>query len=49
MSAFAYRIAAKNTIEDRILELQQGKRDLTGAIVSEDYASLATLRKEDLD
>ena len=35
--------------EERILELQQGKRDLAGAIVSEDNASLATLRKEDPD
>ena len=46
---FAYRIVAKNTIEERILELQQGKRDLADAILSEDNATLATLRKEDLD
>ena len=30
--------------EERILELQQGKRDLAGTIVSEDNASLATLQ-----
>ena len=35
--------------EERILELLKGKRDLAGTIVSEDNASLATLRKEDLD
>jgi SNF2 family DNA or RNA helicase len=46
---FAYRIVAKNTIEERILELQQGKRDLAEAILSADNASLASLRKEDLD
>jgi SNF2 family DNA or RNA helicase len=46
---FAYRIVAKNTIEERILELQQSKRDLADAILSEDNATLATLRKEDLD
>ncbi|MFN0106473.1 MAG: SNF2-related protein [Bryobacteraceae bacterium] len=46
---FAYRLVAKNTIEERILELQQSKRDLADAILSEDNASLATLRKEDLD
>ena len=46
---FAYRLVAKNTIEERILELQQSKRDLADAILSEDNATLATLRKEDLD
>jgi hypothetical protein len=46
---FAYRLVAKNTIEERILELQQSKRDLAEAILSEDNATLATLRKEDLD
>ncbi|MBI2686803.1 MAG: SNF2 helicase associated domain-containing protein [Acidobacteria bacterium] len=46
---FAYRIVAKDTIEERILELQQSKRDLAEAILSEDNATLATLRKEDLD
>jgi SNF2 family DNA or RNA helicase len=40
---------AKNTIEERILELQQSKRDLADAILNEDNATLATLRKEDLD
>jgi SNF2 family DNA or RNA helicase len=46
---FAYRLVAKNTIEERILELQQSKRDLADAILNEDNATLATLRKEDLD
>jgi len=46
---FAYRIVAKNTIEERILELQQTKRDLAEAILSEDNATLANLRKEDLE
>jgi SNF2-related domain/Helicase conserved C-terminal domain/Bacterial SNF2 helicase associated len=46
---FAYRLVARNTIEERILELQQSKRDLAEAILSEDNATLATLRKEDLD
>jgi len=46
---FAYRLVAKNTIEERILELQQSKRDLAEAILSEDNATLANLRKEDLD
>ena len=46
---FAYRLVAKNTIEERILELQQSKRDLAEAILTEDNATLASLRKEDLD
>ena len=46
---FAYRLVARDTIEERILELQQSKRDLAEAILSEDNATLATLRKEDLD
>ncbi|HEU0120622.1 MAG TPA: SNF2-related protein [Bryobacteraceae bacterium] len=46
---FAYRLVAKDTIEERILDLQKNKRDLAEAILSEDNASLSTLRKEDLD
>ncbi len=46
---FAYRLVARDTIEDRILELQQSKRDLAEAILSEDNSLLSQLRKEDLD
>jgi hypothetical protein len=46
---FAYRLVAKDTIEERILELQKSKRDLAEAILTEDNATLANLRKEDLD
>jgi SNF2 family DNA or RNA helicase len=46
---FAYRLVAKDTIEERILDLQQQKRDLAEAILSEDNALIANLRKEDLD
>jgi SNF2 family DNA or RNA helicase len=40
---------AKNTIEERILELQQSKRDLAEAILSADNALIASLKREDLD
>jgi len=46
---FAYRIVARDTIEERILELQQSKRDLAEAILGEDNAIIANLRAEDLD
>lgn len=46
---FAYRLVAKNTIEERILELQQSKRDLAEAILSADNALIASLKREDLD
>jgi SNF2 family DNA or RNA helicase len=46
---FAYRIVAKDTIEERILSLQQQKRDLAKAILGEDNSMLGSLRREDLD
>ena len=46
---FAYRIVARDTIEERILELQQSKRDLAEAILGQDNAVIANLRAEDLD
>lgn len=46
---FAYRIVARDTIEERILELQNSKRDLAEAILSEDNATLANLKAEDLN
>ncbi len=45
---FAYRVIAKNTIEEKILELQKSKRDLAKAIVSGDSGLLKNLKIEDL-
>ncbi len=46
---FAYRIVARETVEEKILELQSAKRDLAEAIVNEDNALLRDLTREDLE
>ena len=45
---FAYRLIARGTIEEKVLELQQNKRDLADAIISEDNGPLRKLTAEDL-
>jgi SNF2 family DNA or RNA helicase len=46
---FAYRLLAADTVEDKIVELQQTKRDLADAIVRADTGLLRTLKPEDLE
>lgn len=46
---FAYRLIAKNTVEERILELQAKKRELADAIFAADASPLASLTREDLE
>ncbi len=43
-----YRIIVKDTIEERILALQEAKRDLAEAVLSGEGASLASLSHEEL-
>ena len=45
---FAYRLIAKDTVEERVLELQNSKRELATAILSEDNALVSKLQPEDL-
>jgi len=45
---FAYRLIAKNTVEDKILELQKTKRQLADAIISVDNSLIRQLTAEDL-
>ncbi len=45
---FAYRLIAKDTVEEKVLQLQQTKRDLADAIISEDNATLSNLTSDDL-
>ena len=45
---FAYRLIAKDTIEERILELQDSKRDLAASIISADSSLMSGLSSEDL-
>ena len=46
---FAYRIVADDTIESKILQLQQSKRALAEAILGESAVGLRGLQKEDLE
>ncbi|HEY1068610.1 MAG TPA: DEAD/DEAH box helicase, partial [Pirellulales bacterium] len=45
---FAYRLIAKNTVEEKILLLQNEKRDLADAVVAADQRVLTGLTAEDL-
>ena len=45
---FAYRLICKDTVEERILELQKSKRDLAEAIVSANSNVIGNLTAEDL-
>ncbi|MEQ8160572.1 MAG: C-terminal helicase domain-containing protein, partial [Smithellaceae bacterium] len=46
---FAYRLITRNTVEERVLELQKNKRDLVNAIIREDSGLIRNLRREDLE
>jgi SNF2 family DNA or RNA helicase len=46
---FAYRLIARNTVEERVLELQQRKRQLADAILAESHSLIRDLRREDLE
>jgi superfamily II DNA or RNA helicase len=46
---FAYRLIARDTVEEKIVELQRTKRDLAEAIISADGNVLGRLTSEDLE
>ena len=46
---FAYRLIARDTVEEKVLELQNTKRDLAAAIISQDNSVLRALRREDIE
>jgi SNF2 family DNA or RNA helicase len=46
---FAYRLITRDTVEEKVLELQKTKRDLAAAIISEDNSVIRDLRREDLE
>ena len=48
-SVFCYRLIARNTIEEKILELQKKKSDLFSAIISSDGQQIKKLSEEDID
>jgi SNF2 family DNA or RNA helicase len=45
---FAYRLIARDTVEEKILQLQDQKRGLAEAIVSADNSVMRNLTAEDL-
>jgi len=45
----AYRLIARDTVEEKILELQARKRELAESIISEDNSVLRKLQVEDLE
>src|SRR5206468_6264187 len=46
---FAYRLIARDTVEEKVLELQERKRALADAIITADEGLLRTLTREDLE
>jgi superfamily II DNA or RNA helicase len=46
---FAYRLIARDTVEEKVLELQNTKRALAAAIISADNSPLRNLKREDIE
>jgi superfamily II DNA or RNA helicase len=46
---FAYRLIARDTVEEKVLELQRTKRSLADAILSADNSLIRDLKREDLE
>jgi superfamily II DNA or RNA helicase len=46
---FAYRLLARDTVEEKVAELQRSKRQLADAILNADAGLVRTLRAEDLE
>jgi SNF2-related domain/Helicase conserved C-terminal domain len=46
---FAYRLIARDTVEEKVLDLQKTKRDLADAILGEDNSIIRDLKREDLE
>ncbi len=48
-SVFAYKMICKNTIEEKILTLQNKKKDLARELITEEKSFLKNLNKEDIE
>ncbi len=46
---FAYRLIARETVEEKVLELQVKKRDLADAIINADNRLVGDMKREDLE
>jgi SNF2 family DNA or RNA helicase len=45
---FVYKLIAQDTVEERVLELQQSKQDLFNAIITPEPAIFREMKQEDL-
>jgi SNF2 family DNA or RNA helicase len=45
---FAYRLIARDTVEEKVPELQKTKRDLAAAFIGAENSMIRDLRSEDL-
>jgi SNF2 family DNA or RNA helicase len=48
-SVFAYRLISRDTVEEKVLELQKQKRDLVDGIFGEENRYIGNLEREDLE
>ncbi len=46
---FAYRLITRDTVEEKVLELQHTKRELADAIINADNSLIRSLKREDLE
>jgi len=46
---FAYRLIAKDTVEEKVVQLQQNKKELADAIINADNSLIRGLSREDLE
>jgi superfamily II DNA or RNA helicase len=46
---FAYRLIARDTVEEKILQLQQSKRNVADAILGEDKSLIGEIGQEDIE
>jgi SNF2 family DNA or RNA helicase len=46
---FAYRLIVRDTVEEKVLELQATKRELADAIITADNSLLRQLERADLE
>jgi len=48
-NVFAYRLLARDTVEEKVAALQESKRSLSDAILGADESVLRSLSREDLE
>ncbi len=48
-NVFAYRLIARDTVEEKVLELQSSKRDLAASIITADNSLIQKLSREDIE